>query len=487
MDSLFQKIKTVSKNGAFIYIFSRYATYIIQFINSMFIAVYLGPFYLGIWGFLNLILGYIAQFNFGIPQSVNVIVSVNKQDNSYVTKVVSVGIVMTVLLSVLVLLLFGLNKLDIIDIGSKYNLNLYIYPLIIISILTHFNGYLSNIFRIYGDVAAIAINQSLLPLLILIVTPFFRKEELLWAMLYASCAACFISSTLYLMRFPIRFKPLFDWDLFKFIQIKGWYLFIYHASFYLILLSTRSFISSNYSIEEFGYFTFSFSLANVVLLLLNSISFLIFPKMLNRFSTANNEQTSSILFEIRSVYISLSHLLIHFVIMIFPLFLYFFPTYQESSLAFKVISLTVVLYTNSFGYLGLLMAKGRDKLIGNLALVALLLNVLLSVILVYVFQVSFSFVILSTLITYLCYVFVSGMYGRKQLGLSSGFMATLKDIYPLRMMFPFMLSLGFVFFNVNAFYFILPFLLYTLFNFKDLLKIKNVVQKMLANPNFINI
>lgn len=453
----------------------------------MFIAIYLGPFYLGIWGFLNLILGYIAQFNFGIPQSVNVIVSVNKQDNSYVTKVVSVGILMTFLLSILVVLLFGLNRLDIIDMGSKYNLNHYIYPLIIISILTHFNGFLSNIFRIYGDVAAIAINQSLLPILILLVTPFFRKEELLWAMLYANCVACFISSALYLIRFPIRFKPSFNWDIFKLIQIKGWYLFVYHASFYLILLSTRSFISSNYSVKEFGYFTFSFSLANVVLLLLNSISFLIFPKMLNRFSFASNEQTSSILFEIRSVYISLSHLLIHFVIMSFPLFLYFFPTYRESSSAFKMTSLTVVLYTNSFGYLGLLMAKGRDKLIGNLALTALVINIFLSVILVYILKVSFSFVILSTLLTYLCYVFVSGMYGRKQLGLSSGFAATLKDIYSFRMMFPFVMSLGFVFFNVNEFYFIIPFVFYIVLNFKDLLKMKNIVYKMFSNPNFINI
>lgn len=487
MGSLFQKIKTVSKNSAFIYIFSRYATYIIQFINSMFIAVYLGPFYLGIWGFLNLILGYIAQFNFGIPQAVNVIVSVNKQDDYYVTKVVNVGIVMTALLSVLVLMFFGLNKLDIIDIGSKYNLKNYIYPLIVISILTHFNSYLSNIFRIYGDVAAIAINQSLLPLLILFVTPFFRKEELLWAMLYASCAACFISLALYLFRFPIRFKPLFDWNIFKFIQIKGWYLFIYHASFYLILLSTRSFISGNYSIEEFGYFTFSFSLANVVLLLLNSISFLIFPKMLNRFSTAGNEHTSSILFEIRSVYISLSHLLIHFVIMIFPLFLYFFPAYQESSSVFKMTSLTVVLYTNSFGYLGLLMAKGRDKLIGSLALFALLFNILISIILVFVIKVSFSFVILSTLLTYLGYVFISGVYGRKQLNLSSGFMATLKDIYPFRMMFPFILSLAFVLLSLAEYYYIIPFVIYTLLNFKDILKMKKVAYKMFTSPNFINI
>ena len=79
--------KKIFSNKAILYVISRYATYIIQFINSLFIAIYLGPFYLGIWGFINLVIGYISQLNFGISNSVNVIISVNKQNDAYVQKI----------------------------------------------------------------------------------------------------------------------------------------------------------------------------------------------------------------------------------------------------------------------------------------------------------------------------------------------------------------------------------------------------------------
>lgn len=39
-------IRKSLSNPAILYIISRYGTYIIQFINSLFIAIYLGPYYL---------------------------------------------------------------------------------------------------------------------------------------------------------------------------------------------------------------------------------------------------------------------------------------------------------------------------------------------------------------------------------------------------------------------------------------------------------
>ena len=263
--------------------------------------------------------------------------------------------------------------------------------------------------------------------------------------------------------------------------------FIYNTSFYLILLTTKSFISSNYTVSEFGYFTFSYSLANVVLLLLNSISFLIFPKMLNRFATSSNEQIAKILTGLRSAYISLSHLLIHFVIMVFPLFLLFFPDYSESSSVFKVTALTIVLYTNSFGYQGVLMAKGKEKLIGHIAIGALILNIVLSAILVHFVNVSFNFVILSTLITYLIYVTVIGKFGMSILKMSSNFLSTIKNVYPWRMMIPFIISLLFVFLETPEWFFMVPFVLYLFLNWKEIFGLKLMFLKVVNNPNFINI
>jgi O-antigen/teichoic acid export membrane protein len=360
-------------------------------------------------------------------------------------------------------------------------------PVCIIAILTHLNGYFATIFRVYGKIFAIALNQSLYPVLVLFIIPFFRGENLLWAMVTINCVSFLVNSILFYIQRPFSFKPLFEWDTVKYIQRRGWHLFVYNASFYLILLTTRSFISGNYSVEEFGYFTFSYSLANAVLLLLSSISFLIFPKMLNRFALSDNEHSQEILKTVRSAYISLSHLLIHLVIMVFPLFIYFFPDYQQASSVFKITALTVVLYTNSFGYQGLLMARGYEKNIGIIAFCALILNIMLSAILVSVVKVTFEYVIVATLTTYLIYVVTLGVYGRKVLRLANNFTDITKDIYPWRMMIPFLISFLMIIFTAPDIYFIIPFLLYLLLNFGDMLNIKDVILKVIENPNFIDI
>jgi Na+-driven multidrug efflux pump len=173
--------------------------------------------------------------------------------------------------------------------------------------------------------------------------------------------------------------------------------------------------------------------------------------------------------------------------MVFPLFIYFFPDYQQASSVFKVTALTVVLYTNSFGYQGLLMARGFEKTISIIAFCALLLNIALSAFFVYAANVSFEYVIIATLITYLVYVFLLGTYGRKVLGLTSNFIATAKDTYPLRMMIPFFISFLLVVLSLPDIYFVIPFFVYSFLNFKDVLKIKEIIIKVIENPNFVDI
>ncbi len=133
------------------------------------------------------------------------------------------------------------------------------------------------------------------------------------------------------------------------------------------------------------------------------------------------------------------------------------------------------------------MAKGKEKQIAVIAFIALLLNIALSALLVFVMKVPFSQVILATLLTYLIYVFVLGILGRRILQLKFDFTSTLKDMYPWRMMLPFALSLVLALIALPEIYFVIPFILYILLNFGDILKIKEVVFKVVKNPNFVNI
>ncbi len=480
-------LKTAFKNKVFLFIFSRYGTYAITFLNTLFIAAFLGPFYLGIWGFITLVTQYMNHLSFGIADSVTAILSINKGKEFYSQKIIGTAVTMLLVLSLVAIVLFGINDLFDINIGGKYNFSTYAPLVVFIGILVYFNTLFSQIFRVYGRLFEIAFSQTIFPVCMLLAIIFFRNENLLWALVIANFLSFFVTFILYLVRTPIKIRPIFIFSLFKRIQIKGWHLFVYNASFYFIVISTRSLVSVYYPVEEFGYFTFAFSLANVILLLLQAFAYLIYPKMLNRFAVSNDTQNIQLMSQVRDAYVTTSHLLVHSAILFFPVFLIFFPQYILASEAFKLISLTVVLYTNSFGYSGLLIAKGFEKKLGRLSFSACLINIIVALILIKLVNVPFTLVILATMISYLIYVLFLGILGRKMLNLNTSINEVLKDMYPLRLIAPFTISLAFILFSVPNGYFIVPVIAFLLLNFKVLVRLKKVVRSILVNPNFINI
>lgn len=480
-------IKKALTNKVLHYVFSRYATYFIQFINSLFIAVYLGPYYLGLWGFITLVIQYLNQLNLGISHSVNAIISIHKNKEWYVQKVIGTSLTMLAGLSVVVILFFVANNVFHWDIGSKYNFSTYAPAVAAIGILAYFNTLFSNIFRVYGKVLEIAINQSAFPILMLITILFFRGENLLWALVGANLLSFIVSLAIYLIRKPIDLKPIYIPRLIKKIQIKGWHLFVYNTSFYLIVISTRTFVSAYYKVEEFGYFTFAFALANTILLLLNSFSYLIYPKILNRFANSNELSSITLLAKLRDTYITSSHLLVYLALLFFPLFLLLLPQYSNSSGAFSLIALTIVLYSNSFGYSGLLIAKGFEKDLGLLSFVALLINLAIVFILTQIIKVHFSMVILGTMSTYLIYVFTLTQKGRKYLKINSSIQETLKDALPFRLMAPYLLATGIAVSKITSWAMLAPLVLYLALNYKVLISIKNQIAQLILRPNSIDI
>ncbi len=467
--------------------FSRYATYFIQFINSLFIAVFLGPYYLGIWGFITLIIQYLNQINLGIAHSVNAIVSIHKNKEEYVKKIIGTSFTMLIILSLFLVLFFAINKLLNWNLGTKYNFSTYAVPVVVIGILANFNTLFSSIFRIYGRIIEVALNQSSVPVFMLVAILLFKGKDLLWALVGANFLAFFLSFILYLIRTPVKIKFLFIPRLIKVIQIKGWHLFVYNSSFYLIIISTKTLVSNYFSVDEFGYFTFAFALSNTVLLLLQAISFLIYPKLLNRFAHSSNKTVSEILNSVRDTYISVSHGLIHFAIMMFPFFLFFFPKYQNTANTFHVIALAIVLHTNSFGYQGLLIAKRKEQRLGLLALFALILNIIIAYFLIEFVKVRYYQVIYSVLFSYIVFVFLVSYYGRKSINSSLRLNRIMKDAFPVRIFFPFILSLGVSFLEIENYWKVLPFMVFMGLNASRMPHLLSLVKKIINNPKFINV
>jgi O-antigen/teichoic acid export membrane protein len=487
MNSLKSTIVNGIRNKVFLFILSRYFTYFIQFINSLFIAAFLGPFYMGIWGFITLIIQYLNQINFGIAHSVNTLISIHKHKRWYVQVVVNTSITMLIILSVFVFVIFIVNGVLDINIGEKYNFSEFAPIVAFIGILGYFNTLFNNVFRVYGRLFEIAFSQTIFPVLVAIVLIFFKGKELLWAIVVVNLISFLLSFGLYIIRCPIKIKPVLIWRLAKSIQIKGWHLFVYNTSFYLIIISTKSFISKFYPVEEFGYFSFAFALANVVLLLLQSFSYLIYPKLINRLANANPERVNEVLRMVRDAYITTSHLLVHLAVLLFPLLMLFFPQYDQSEKAFRLIALTVVLYTNTFGYSGLLISKGHEKKLGFIALFSLMLNIGIAYVLIRYFKVTFEYVIISTMITYFTYMHLLGKFGNRILGINHTRIQFFNSIFPIKLLIPYLISIVVSLLDCSDIWFLMPFSFYVFLNYKKVIELKEFYRSILSNPNIINV
>ncbi|WP_282787928.1 lipopolysaccharide biosynthesis protein [Flavobacterium croceum] len=475
------------KNPAVYFVFSRYFTYAVQFVNSLFIAVYLGSYYLGIWGFLNIIISYVFNLNFGVSQAANILILTNKENEKFSKKIINNGFTLTTILSILTLLFFLTVKIFRFKFGLKYDFNTYFIPMLVIVFFTHLNIFMSNIYRVYNQLGKTVLYQSLFPLLLLLIIPFYREKELLWYMVLLNSLVYLVSFLVFIFNFPIKLQFDFDMEFVKRILSKGLYLFLYNSSFYLILLSTRSFISNYYKVEEFGQFTFSFSLANIALLLLESLSFVIFPKIINKFSTESEEKIKNMLQDLRIVFITLSHFMIHTAIMLYPFMMLFLSQYKDSIKSFQFIALTILIYENSYGYQGLLLAKNKEKLLSYLSIFALFINVLVIYFFVAIIHVTIEKAIIATLITYFLYVLSVGYFGRILVYKKTSLFETIYDLFPIKLMLPYSISLIIAFYFNNIIYNIIPFFIYMVLNFSDLLKLKNMALKLIKNKNVIKI
>lgn len=480
-------IRNILTNKVIWYLLSRYFTYFIQFITSVIIAVKLGPYYMGVWGFIMLLLNYFQQIHFGIANSLNVLLIHNKDNqqksDSYITNsmVLVAGLSLVVALIAIYYYYFGIESFQ------KYGIGNYFYGVCLIAILQYFNGLFINILRVKNEIIQVAICQSMTIFLNFACIFFFTGETLITSLLWGN-----IIGNIFCVALAYRSKIVPAWHFMsistnvqKVILRKGLYLFLYNSCFYFIIISVRTLISYHYSVEEFGYFTFSFSLANAIMLLLDALSFIIFPKVVNKLSSDNIEEVETVLNKLRFTYISSAHFLVYLALLFFPLLLLFMPKYAVAWQVLNLIALAVLMNANSFGYSTLLIARNKEKYSAIISFATLFLNCVLGLILVNVFDVKYSFVILSTMLSYLFFSYIVTVVGSKLIG-KYNMKVVLKSFFPLRLFIPYMIALMISVFSWKALIF-LPLVMYIGMNFKDMLVLKDTIVKIIKKPNIINI
>jgi O-antigen/teichoic acid export membrane protein len=468
------------------YIFSRYIIYALQFVNSLLIAAYLGPYYLGIWGFINLVIQYFLQFNLGISHSFNAIVAIHKDDKSSVENFFANSNFLILILSLVAGLIFLALTLVDAPYMDQYQMQQYKWWILAIAMVNYYLNLFTNLFRIFNQIKQIAIVQAIFPVATTVCLFFARESQLVHLLVVCNFISLAASLIYFIIQSPIKLGFSFRMDISRRILKTALPLFLYNSSFYLILISTRSILSYYYSVEEFGNFTFSFSMANVIQLLFESFSFLVFPKIINRLSTKIDEEAIALLQKIRNDFMTIAYSCVFIVMPLFPIFLQFFPKYQNSELSFGLNILTVAVYTNCFGFSTFLIAKGRERILGLLALGTLVLNILFGLILV-AFSVQFHVVVLASLTSYVIYSVLVAMISLKVINGRKRTESPFLNAFPISYLIPFLVSAVLILFELSLYLQIIPMIIFFILNRSKIGGVIKTIETIIRNPKVTNI
>jgi len=448
------------------YIFTSYFGYFLQFVNSLLLANYLGVFYLGVYGFITLVIQYLSYGNFGTQYALNFYLSTKNSKNSSSILFSNTVLISFALAAIILLTFLSLHFFDI-DLFSKYSFGDFYILIAIIGVLQIVNQLFVNIYRTYGMLGQINFHQIIVPLLQIFGFLFFDGLQLLYYILFCAIAGFSLSLILFLLKNPIEFKPEFKFKIVSVIFKKGLNLLIYNISFYLIMLSGRTMVGIFYSVEDMGQYSFGSNLANAVMMIMNSMGFLFFSKMVNRLSGMKiTEEISAFIDKSRAIYINMT-LITGFVFLItIPYLEFFLPQYSLAFLIFKYLMIAQIILANVFGYSTLLIVKKKEFKLTVNAILTVVINLILSSVII-IGNYNVIYIALITCISVIFYNLKSIYDSNSFTQQFSGLFSMVKHVFPLKITISLILIFLATYLDQSLFLF-MGFLYYIIFNLGEL-------------------
>ena len=410
---MIKSIRTGLQNKNIRFIIFRYVIYTVQFGNSLFIAKNLGPFFMGEWGFMMLVIQYLTQINFGIPYALNVQLATYEGKNDKLqSEYVGNSLIFTFIHSAFIGVLAFACLYTNVPIFKKYEFYSYIFLVVSNGIIQNLDTLFINIFRIKNSLNSIIFYQAIMPVINLIACFFWKGKELLFALILSQILCYFLSFIVFLYYSPIKIKLILKISAQSVLIRTGMALLLFNASFYFIMIITRTFVSYFFSVKDLGYFSFALSFAQASFLALDTISFLIFPKLINRLKYQEGAELFKKIDYVRSNYNLIAFLVIFFTILVFPVILIILPDYVSSFKPFALISISLAVLSGNFGISTLFISGGKEFLLSRIALSAFIINFF------FVWIISskssiYYMLCIAPLITYIVYSCLLGYYYNK--------------------------------------------------------------------------
>lgn len=482
-------IRTISKllrNNIVWYVSTRYVTYVLTFIVNMYVALFLGPEIYGVWSFFLLVFWYFNIADFGIPQSVQVLLVQNKSEKSRSADIEKTGLSLMFIISILCIVVAIIYFLfGNIEVTQVQNFEWMFYTICICAFINFFNSLYEKIYRCKNRLFEIAYKQSSV-VLFMAIAVLTSQKELLGALVVSYLIWCITSLAFFLFRGGSNFSGTFSKTIAYTILNKGIFLFFSSSGFILIMMSTKTMINAYYSLEEFGLFSFAYYIGHAVYNCLLAFSTVTITKLIDRYHSPDNNVVLSTIAVVRDNYVSLFHGVIYFAMIFFPFVLSVVPQYSESLVCMNLCALMMLCYVNSFGYSTYLVAINKERILSFIAISSFILNILLGLFLVKVLYVPYELAIICTMCAYFYYTIMCTFWGRKELHLPISFGTVIIDSFPIRLLIPFIVAI-IVSFSKSQLLVAIPFILFVLLNIKTIKSIVNTIRILLNNSKVVDI
>ena len=468
---------------------SRYLTYALQFITTLIVAIKLGPQEFGIWSFVLLIINFFNIVDFGISNSLNVLLVQERSSKSRCDRYIYASAILITILSAFVILAYFIVRFINPEIINKYNAWQFLPIVMFVVILAYFNKSFSAVYRVGNKLLEVAIYQSLVPVLLFASIVIFHESPL-WYMTGSYLVGHVIILIIFLRNGLTTLKQLPSFQDIKTISFKGFWLFLYNSTFYLIMYLTLLFVSKYYQVEEYGKFNFAYTLSNSIFLLVDAFGFIVFPKMLDKLKSNDYNQCRSAINMVRSNYMTLVYSLVFFALPFFELFCSFIPKYSDCGRALCLSAVALLPYVNAFGMNTFLIAQNKERVLSFVSLTLLLINAILLFVFKTYMTFPFDLYFLSPMILYIIYTISCALLTRRKMGDYSNIIETLKLSFPMNSMVFILISLICIILSYSLKLFgilLIPALLYGLINYRNMIDITKTVAAIIHKPNIVDL
>lgn len=482
-------LRKILSNKVILYMITRCMTYGLQFITTLLIAYKLGPHDYGLWSFVLLLIGFFNIVDFGISNSLNVLIVQYKHDKIYCQRLLNASLTIVFMLSTFVILSFLLAYFYKVDLLNKYDSWCYVPLILLIIILAYFNKLLVAVYRVANKLLEVSIYQSLIPVLLFFCVCCFNKDTLTY-MVYS-----YVFGNIIILIYLLKNKQIIVnthshiEDIAKVIG-KGFWLFLYNSSFYLIMYIVQLTVSKQFLVDEYGKFSFSYTLSNSIFLLIDAFGYIIFPKMIDKLKSIDKKNCKRNIDAIRLNYTTLVYLLVFIALPFFAIFTMWVDKYNDTGRSLCLSAIAILPYSSAFGLNTFLIAQNKEKALSFITICMLIATTLVLHILVYIGPLPYDAYYFVPMGIYFIYTLLCAILVNKELSNIKNLMKTFCFAFPTRKVIPLLISLVVVYLTYrNGLYSLLfiPSLLFVLINLKDIKEIIKTLLIILKKPTIVDL